>query len=79
MELPRDHPAYGRTKGVWVSAVAPGSVAARLGLRADDVITGVNRGPIESVAALTAALSNAKPPVALQIQREGRSLFLLVH
>jgi Do/DeqQ family serine protease len=79
MELPRDHPAYGLVKGVWVSAVAPGSVAARFGLRADDVITGVNRGAIESVATLTAALSSAKPPIALQVQREGRSLFLLVH
>ena len=79
MELPRDHPAYGRATGVWVSAVAPGSAAARFGLRADDVITGVNRGSIDSVTALTAALNNAKPPVALQVQREGRSLFLLVH
>jgi Do/DeqQ family serine protease len=78
MELPRNHPAYGRTKGVWVSAVAPGSVAARVGLRADDVIAGVNRNAVESVAALTAALNNAKPPIALQVQREGRSLFLLV-
>ncbi|HEY3518285.1 MAG TPA: Do family serine endopeptidase [Gammaproteobacteria bacterium] len=78
MELPRDHPAYGRANGVWVSAVAPGSVAARFGLRADDVITGVNRNSVESVGALTAALNSVKPPIALQVQREGRSLFLLV-
>ncbi|HEX7238264.1 MAG TPA: Do family serine endopeptidase [Gammaproteobacteria bacterium] len=78
MELPRDHPAYGHVQGVYVSAVAPGSVAARLGLRAEDVITGVNRGPITSVADLTKALESAKPPIALQVQREGRSLFLLV-
>jgi Do/DeqQ family serine protease len=77
-ELPRDHPAYGRVQGVWVNAVAPGSVAARFGLRPDDVITGVNRDPVASVADLTGALNNAKPPVALQIQREGRALFLLV-
>src|SRR5688572_221273 len=77
-ELPRDHPASGRVQGVWVAAVAPGSVAARFGLRADDIITGVNRDPVESVADLTAALNNAKPPVALQVQREGRALFLLV-
>jgi Do/DeqQ family serine protease len=77
-ELPRDHPAYGRVQGVWVNAVAPGSVAARFGLRPDDIVTGVNRNAVESVADLTAALNNAKPPVALQIQREGRALFLLV-
>jgi Do/DeqQ family serine protease len=79
MELPRDHPAYGRVKGVWVCAVAPGSAAARFGLRADDVITGVNRKSIDSVASLTAALNDAKAPIALQVQREGRSLFLLMH
>jgi S1-C subfamily serine protease len=47
-------------------------------LRTDDVITGVNRGSTESVADLTAALSGAKPPIALQVQREGRAMFLLV-
>jgi S1-C subfamily serine protease len=78
MEVPSDHPEYGRVDGVWVSAVAPGSAAARFGLRADDLITGVNREPIASVSDLTEALSNARPPIALQVQREGRALFLLV-
>jgi Do/DeqQ family serine protease len=78
MEMPSDHPAFGRVQGVWVRAVAVGSPAARFGLRADDIITGVNREPVGSVAALTAALDEASPPVALQVQREGRALFLLV-
>jgi serine protease DegQ len=78
MEIPSDHPAYGRVRGVWVSAVAPGSPAARYQLRPDDIITGINREPVRSVAELTAALSEARPPIALQVQREGRSLFLLV-
>ena len=62
-----------------VAVVYPTGPAARAGLQPGDVITGVNRGAIESVATLTAALSSAKPPIALQVQREGRSLFLLVH
>ena len=78
MDLPRDHPAYGRVQGVWVSAVTPGSPAARFNLRPNDIITGVNREPVTSVAELTAALDRAMPPVALQVQREGRSLFLLL-
>ena len=78
MEVPSDHPAYGRVRGVWVNGVAPGSAAARFGLRPDDIITGVNREPIASVADLTATLDDARPPIALQVQREGRSLFLLV-
>ena len=78
MEIPSDHPAYGRVDGADPHAVAPGSAAARYGLRADDLITGVNRQPIESVDDHTAALNDARPPVALQVQREGRALFLLV-
>jgi len=78
MEMPSDHPSYGRVQGVWVSAVSPGSAAARFGLRPDDIVTGVNRAPVGSVADLTAAMNRAKPPIALQIQREGRALFLLV-
>jgi serine protease DegQ len=77
-ELPSDHPAHGRVQGVWVSGVAAGSAAARYGLRSGDIITGVNREPIATVAALNAALSSASTPLALQIQRDGRSLFLLV-
>jgi serine protease DegQ len=77
MELPRDHPAYGRVRGVWVSAVAPGSPAERADLRPNDVITAVNREPVASVAELRAALERARPPVALQVDREGRTLFLL--
>jgi Do/DeqQ family serine protease len=78
MAVPSDHPAFGRVNGVWVSAVAPGSPAARFGLRADDLITAVNREPIASVEDLTAALNRAAPPIALEVQREGRALFLLV-
>jgi serine protease DegQ len=77
-EIPSDHPAYGRVQGVWVSAVAAASAAARFGLRSGDIITGVNREPIATVAALSEALRSASPPLALQIQRDGRSLFLLV-
>jgi serine protease DegQ len=77
-EIPGDHPAYGRVQGVSVSAVAPGSAAARYGLRPGDIITGVNREPIATLAALNAALNSASTPLALQVQRDGRSLFLLV-
>jgi S1-C subfamily serine protease len=78
MELPNDHPAYGKVMGVWISAVAPGSMAARQGLRADDIVTAVNRTPVATVAALAEALEGAKPPVALGVQREGRALFLVL-
>jgi S1-C subfamily serine protease len=78
MEIPANHPAAGRIQGAWVSAVAPGSAAARHGLRPDDIITGVNRTAVTNVEEVTAALAVAMPPVALRVEREGRSLFLVV-
>jgi Do/DeqQ family serine protease len=77
-ELPSDHPAAGQVSGVWVNAVAPGSAAARHGLRAGDIITAVNRTDVASVQELTAAVAAASPPVALRVQRNGQSLFLVV-
>jgi S1-C subfamily serine protease len=77
-ELPRDHPGYGRVHGVWVNEVAPGSVAARFGLRTDDVITGVNRDSIESVADLTAELNDAEAADCAGFSAKGRAMFLLV-
>ena len=56
----------------------PGSPAARFNLRPNDIITGVNREPVASVPELTAALDQATPPVALRVEREGSTLFLLL-
>jgi serine protease DegQ len=78
MDIPSNHPAAGRVRGAWVSEVAPGSAAARHGLRPDDIVTGVNRTAVTNVMELTAALAAAMPPVALRVEREGRSLFLVV-
>jgi Do/DeqQ family serine protease len=77
-ELPSNHPAFAQVRGVLVSAVAPGSAASRHGLRTGDIITDVNREPVQSVAELTSALERSAPPVALRVQRDGRPLFLVL-
>lgn len=46
--------------GALVQAVVPGSAAARAGLRAGDVIVGVDGTPLRSVEDLLAALSPAQ-------------------
>ncbi|MEJ4046451.1 serine endoprotease DegP [Erwinia sp. SLM-02] len=65
-------------KGVKVDSVKAGSAAARIGLKKDDVILGVNQQPITNLGELRKIL-DAKPSVlALNIQRGDSSIYLLM-
>ncbi|ROR05063.1 serine endoprotease DegP [Erwinia sp. JUb26] len=65
-------------KGVKVDSVKAGSAAARIGLKKDDVILGVNQQPIANLGELRKIL-DAKPSVlALNIQRGDSSIYLLM-
>ncbi len=78
-DLDRSHPQYGRVQGVHVASVQPGSRAARAGLVAGDIILGVNRAAVRSVAELTQALDAAgQGPLALNILRGNRRLYLVL-
>ncbi|KZD07339.1 DegQ family serine endoprotease [Oceanibaculum pacificum] len=69
---------YGVVDGVAVSQVAPGSPAARVGLRPGDVIMAVNREPVKSVEDLSRAIDKAGPVIALNLYRNGAELFVVV-
>jgi serine protease DegQ len=77
-DLDRGDPRYGSLRGVRVISVRPGSVAWRAGLVAGDVIVAVNRQPVGSVDELTAALTEARVPFAVEVEREGGRMFLVV-
>ncbi len=63
--------------GVKVTAVAPGSMAQRLGLKAGDVITGLNRSDIDDIGDLKKRLSKAKGKIsALRITRGDSEIFI---
>ena len=64
--------------GAAVSAVEPGSDAARGGVRAGDVILEVNRSPVRSAGDVVAALRKAPADgtVLVLVWREGGELFL---
>ena len=58
-------------------AVAPGSMAQRLGLKAGDVITGLNRSDIDDIGDLKKRLSKAKGKIsALRITRGDSEIFI---
>jgi serine protease DegQ len=63
---------------VEVTEVAEGSPAARIGLRVDDVIVGVNRQRISSLTALAESIEEASGVIALNVQRGNSNLFVII-
>ncbi|MFC4702012.1 DegQ family serine endoprotease [Glaciecola siphonariae] len=63
---------------VEVPEVTEGSPAARIGLRPDDVIVGVNRKRINSVTQLSESIEQAKGVIALNVQRGNSNLFVII-
>lgn len=64
--------------GIAITELEEGSLAARYGLRKDDVIVAVNRKPVGSVSDLRSALDSAEGVVALNILRGNSSLYLVL-
>ena len=71
LQLPRG------TKGVVVSRVASDSAAAQAGLRRGDLITQVNRRPVNSVAEFEQAVGRSGSALLL-VNRGGGSVFIVV-
>jgi Do/DeqQ family serine protease len=66
------------TSGVLVSEVQPGGRAADAGLRAGDVISEVDRKPVNSPDALRAALKDGTKPALLLVHRGGATVYLTI-
>ncbi len=66
---------FGRTEGVLISEVRPGSPAEKAGLRAGDLLVRVNEIEIEDASALAATLAGQKKPTNLAVEylREGET------
>ncbi len=64
--------------GVQVTELAKRSPAAMIGLRENDLIVGVNRNRVTSLAELRDALDDAKGVIALNVKRGNSSIYLVI-
>ena len=66
------------TKGISVTAVEKSSPAAQAGLHQDDVIVGVNRTRVQSIAEMRKVLESKPAVIALKIIRGNDTLYILL-
>ncbi|MFS9561281.1 serine endoprotease DegQ [Enterobacter hormaechei] len=66
------------TKGISVTTVEKSSPAAQAGLHQDDVIVGVNRTRVQSIAEMRKVLESKPAVIALQIFRGNDTLYILL-
>jgi len=67
------------TKGITLDSVEKSSPAAEAGLHQDDVIIGVNRTRVQSIAEMRKVLESKPAVIALQIVRGNDTLYILLH
>lgn len=69
---------FGVDRGVLVTMVASGSVAAEAGLQAGDVLTAIDGKPIDDVGALHRMMAAIAPPATVQLEasRDGDTITL---
>lgn len=64
-------------KGVKVDEVKAGTAAAKIGLKKDDVILGVNQQPVQNLGELRKILDSKPPLLALNVLRGNTTIYLL--
>ena len=76
--IPRDHPNFGKVRGVYVSGVAVGSKAEAAGIQEGDIIMTAGRTPVNTVAELTQVLRNRRQgtPLLLLVRRDDGVLYI---
>ena len=66
------------TKGITIDTVEKSSPAAQAGLHQDDVIIGVNRTRVQSIAEMRKVLESKPAVIALQVMRGNESIYILL-
>ena len=76
-DLDERSPLFGKVRGVMVSNVKDGSPAAAAGLQEGDVVTSVNRQPVENLKQFEKAVKG-KERLLLNVRRGNAALFILL-
>ena len=71
-------PVYGTVEGAIVTRIEANTPGAKTGLRPGDVLYGVNRGRVRSVAELLASLRRAERPLRIFLLRGDSRLTLTI-
>jgi Do/DeqQ family serine protease len=77
-DIPEDSPAYGRLSGVMVYEIAQRSRAFAAGLRVGDIITAVNRRPIQDLNSFVETVTQIQGQLLLRVQRGNQGAFLVI-
>ena len=77
-DIEQGMPLYGMVEGTIITRIDPKSPGAKTGLRAGDVLYGVNRRRVRSVAELLAALRKADRPLRIFLLRGDTRLTLTI-
>ena len=76
--LDSSSPLYGKVKGVLVVEVETDTPAWTAGLREGDVVTSVNRRPVETPDEIIQVVEETGLPILLNVRRGDGALFLLI-
>jgi serine protease Do len=68
----------GNTTGVVIAEITPDSPAAQQGLQPGDVIEGINRQPVRTVADFNRLAAQAKGQTLLRVNRQGNGAFVVI-
>jgi len=77
-DIQKGSPYFGRIKGVLVLEIQRGSRAWTSGLRANDVITSVNKNPIKNLDEFLSAVDKKEDALLLRIVRGNMATFIVI-
>ena len=76
--IEEESPYFGKIKGVMIYSVKRGSAAELAGLRANDIITSVNKQTVENLESFKPLVLNNSKQLLLNITRNWQAMFLIL-